>query len=109
LKAIQLKTKRSASNYSNSSHSFVNTNNPQGAAGRIQTHAAITQDRNSANLTSPHGTQNSGLLRSSNPQHYHPHKSAGYSPIVSIKSQRYEDVEAIYDNIVEQEELKRLK
>jgi len=28
---------------------------------------------------------------------------------VSIKSQRYEDIEAIYDNIVDQEELRRLK
>lgn len=35
--------------------------------------------------------------------------SVGFSPIPSIKSQRYEDVEAAYDNIVEQEELKRLR
>jgi hypothetical protein len=32
-----------------------------------------------------------------------------FSPVVDIKSKRYEDVENIYDYIVEQEELKRLK
>jgi len=35
--------------------------------------------------------------------------SIGYSPIVSKKSHRYEDIENLYDYIVEQEELKRLK
>jgi len=32
-----------------------------------------------------------------------------FSPVVNIKSKRYEDIENIYDYIVEQEELKRLK
>jgi hypothetical protein len=32
-----------------------------------------------------------------------------FSPIANIKSRRYEDIETIYDNIVEQEELRRLK
>lgn len=35
--------------------------------------------------------------------------SIGFSPIVSKKSHRYEDIENLYDYIVEQEELKRLK
>lgn len=35
--------------------------------------------------------------------------SVGFSPIPSIKSQEYEYVEQAYDNIVEQEELKRLR
>ena len=35
--------------------------------------------------------------------------SIGCSPIVSKKSHRYEDIENLYDYIVEQEELRRLK
>jgi predicted nucleic acid-binding Zn-ribbon protein len=38
-----------------------------------------------------------------------PKNSVMFSPIMSKKSQRYEDVEAAYDHIVEQEELRRLK
>lgn len=38
-----------------------------------------------------------------------PKNSMIFSPIQSKKSQRYEDVEAAYDHIVEQEELRRLK
>jgi hypothetical protein len=33
----------------------------------------------------------------------------GHSPILSKKSHRFEDIENFYDQIVEQEELKRLK
>lgn len=36
-------------------------------------------------------------------------QSLMFSPVADIKSKRYEDVECIYDCIVEQEELKRLK
>ena len=38
-----------------------------------------------------------------------PKTNSIFSPLISKKSQRYEDIEAAYDFIVEQEELKRLK
>ena len=38
-----------------------------------------------------------------------PKNSVMFSPMISKKSRRYEDVEAQYDQIVEQEELRRLK
>lgn len=80
-----------------------------------------TQDRHSAKLTPPSANAQNAYSRHSNAclpssaaqgklsQKNNLSNSAAYSPILSIKSQRYEDVEALYDNIVEQEELKRLK
>lgn len=133
LKQIQLKSKRSASNYSNSSHSIVNTSS---MAGGLKNNATLagqqnfsrgakeggsTQDRHSAKLTPPSANAQNTFSRHSNAclpssaaqgklsQKNNLSNSAAYSPILSIKSQRYEDVEALYDNIVEQEELKRLK
>mmetsp|Transcript_30612 Transcript_30612/g.46975 ORF Transcript_30612/g.46975 Transcript_30612/m.46975 type:complete len:258 (+) Transcript_30612:3071-3844(+) len=79
-KIKQMKTKRSASNNSNSSHSMPHT----------------TSDRRKGKAF---GTP-SGPPKVS---------SMIPSPILSKKSQRYEDIEAAYDYIVEQEELKRLK
>jgi hypothetical protein len=46
---------------------------------------------------------------SNNSNSSQPTSGPKFSPMLSKKSQRYEDVEAAYDFIVEQEELKRLK
>ena len=121
LKALSLKTKRSASNYSNSSH-FNNSASAFGgqksSVGAPQTKngskdAGSNQDKNSAKLTPPSGNHNKtsgkGTQKPLGGKQVNMSKSVGFSPIVSVKSYRYEDIEQIYNQIVDQEDLRRLK
>ena len=81
MRQYHLKSKRSTSNYSTSSHTYA----------RSSAAAAAQQQQMAAN--------GSAGLRA----------STLFSPMLSKKSVRYEDVEGTYDYIVEQEELIRLK